>query len=169
MANVWIGLGSNLENPVKQVSDALIELANLPNTHLLKASSLWQSRPFGPQDQPDFINAVAELATDLEPLMLLTHLQAIETLHQRKRERHWGPRTLDLDMLLYDKLVLTGKKLTLPHPGIVERAFVLCPLAELNENLSIPNLGSVKQLIQQLGKEASSQVLPLEAKATTSF
>lgn len=169
MANVWIGLGSNLENPVKQVSDALIELANLPNTHLLKASSLWQSKPFGPQDQPDFINAVAELATDLEPLMLLTHLQAIETLHQRKRERHWGPRTLDLDILLYDKLVLTDEKLTLPHPGIAQRAFVLCPLAELNENLLIPSLGTVKQLIQQLGKEASSQVLPLEAKATTSF
>jgi len=169
MANVWIGLGSNLENPAKQVTDAFVELANLPKTQLLSTSSLWKSKPFGPQDQPDFINAVAELATELEPLVLLTHLQAIETLHQRKRERHWGPRTLDLDMLLYDKLVLTGEKLTLPHPGIVERAFVLCPLAELNENLSIPNLGSVKQLIQQLGKQACSEVLPLEAKAVTSF
>ncbi|GLR64061.1 2-amino-4-hydroxy-6-hydroxymethyldihydropteridine diphosphokinase [Marinospirillum insulare] len=169
MANAWIGLGSNLENPSKQVSDAFLELAKLPKTQLLKASKLWKSKPLGPQDQPDFINAVAEISTELEPLALLHSLQAIEALHQRKREQHWGPRTLDLDILLYDEQVLNSEKLTLPHPGIAERAFVLCPLAELNENLYLPNLGSVKQLIQQLGQTACSEVLPLEAKACTSF
>ena len=169
MATAWIGLGSNLENPSKQVSDAFVELGELPTTQLVEASSLWQSKPFGPQDQPDFINAVAKIMTSLTPLELLAELQAIETLHQRKRERHWGPRTLDLDLLLYDQQVLTSEKLTLPHPGIAERAFVLCPLAELDKNLHITGHGSVKQLIQQLGKTACNEVLPLEAKVTTSF
>lgn len=169
MYKAWIGLGSNLENPHQQVTDAFDELANLPSTQLLQASRLWLSKPFGPQDQPDFINAVAAVTTSLAPLELLAELQNIENLHERKRERRWGPRTLDLDLLLYDQLILNSEKLTLPHPGIAERAFVLCPLAELNENLHLPNLGSVKQLIQQLGIQACSEVLPLEAKFTTSF
>lgn len=169
MAKAWIGLGSNLENPKQQISDAFIELGELPATQVMQVSSLWQSKPLGPQDQPDFINAVAEISTELKPLALLAELQQIENAHQRKRERHWGPRTLDLDLLVYEQEMLTSVKLTLPHPGIAERAFVLCPLAELNENLEIPKLGSVKQLIQQLGKEACQEVLPLEAKVTTSF
>jgi len=169
MARAWIGLGSNLEKPAQQVTEAFAELRKLPETQLVRTSSLWQSKPFGPQDQPDFINAVAEIITDLEPLALLTGLQAIEDLHQRKRERRWGPRTLDLDILLYDEQVSNNERLSLPHPGISERAFVLCPLSELDENLHIPGKGSVKQLIQQLGKQALSEVLPLGAKATTSF
>lgn len=169
MAKAWIGLGSNLENPSQQVTDAFIELDALPTTQLLRRSSLWKTKPFGPQDQPDFINAVAEVTTDLAPLELLAQLQKIENLHQRKRERHWGPRTLDLDLLAYEQVVLSSKKLTLPHPGIAERVFVLCPLAELDENLSFPNLGTVKQLIQQLGEQACNEVLPLEAKVTTRF
>lgn len=169
MAIAWIGLGSNLENPSQQVTDAFTELNTLPTTQLVSRSSLWQSKPFGPQDQPDFINAVAEITTDLAPLELLAQLQTIENLHQRKRERHWGPRTLDLDLLAYDQVVLNTETLTLPHPGIAERAFVLCPLAELDESLNIPNLGKVKQLIQQLGAEACSEVLRLEAKVTTRF
>lgn len=169
MATAWIGLGSNLENPNQQITDAFTELGALPRTQLVRRSSLWQSKPFGPQDQPDFINAVAEIATDLTPLALLAALQNIENLHQRKRERHWGPRTLDLDLLTYDQVVLNTTVLTLPHPGIAERAFVLCPLAELDENLTLPNLGQVKQLIQQLGKQACNEVLPVEAKVTTRF
>lgn len=116
---------------------------------------------FGPQDQPDFINAVAEITTELAPLILLEKLQALENLHQRKRERHWGPRTLDLDLLTYDQEQLSSATLTLPHPRIAERAFVLCPLAELDENLTLPHLGKVKQLIQQLGPQACSEVSPL--------
>lgn len=169
MATAWIGLGSNLENPSQQVTDAFAALNNLPTTQLLRRSSLWKTKPFGPQDQPDFINAVAEIATDLTPLALLAALQNIENLHQRKRERRWGPRTLDLDLLSYEQVVLNTEKLTLPHSGIAERAFVLCPLAELDENLTLPNLGQVKQLIQQLGKQACNEVLPVEAKVTTSF
>lgn len=169
MAKAWIGLGSNLENPSKQVTDAFVELNELPDTQLVRHSSLWQSKPFGPQDQPDFINAVAEITTELTPLDLLAKLQGLEDLHQRKRERHWGPRTLDLDLLAYEQEVFSSEILTLPHPGIAERAFVLCPLAELDENLALPNLGKVKQLIQQLGEQACSEVLPLEAKVTTRF
>lgn len=163
MAKAWIGLGSNLENPRKQIMDAFVELAELPTTQLIKKSSLWQSKPFGPQDQPDFINAVAEINTLLTPLELLAELQNLEKLHDRKRERHWGPRTLDLDLLLYEQEQLATAKLTLPHPGIKERAFVLCPLAELDKNLFIPELGKVKQLIQQLDQAALSEVLLLEA------
>lgn len=169
MATAWIGLGSNLENPSQQVTDAFAELNNLPTTQLLRRSSLWKTKPFGPQDQPDFINAVAEISTDLTPLELLAQLQTLEHLHQRKRERHWGPRTLDLDLLAYDQVILNTATLTLPHPGIAERAFVLCPLAELDENLTLPNLGQVKQLIQQLGEQACNEVLPLEPKVTTRF
>lgn len=163
MAKAWIGLGSNLENPHKQITDAFVELAELPTTQLIKKSSLWQSKPFGPQDQPDFINAVAEITTLLTPLELLAELQNLEKLHDRKKERHWGPRTLDLDLLLYEQEQLATTNLTLPHPGIKERAFVLCPLAELDEDLFIPELGKVKQLIQQLGQQALSEVLLLEA------
>lgn len=169
MAKAWVGLGSNLENPIKQVTSALLELGELSKSQLLRASRLWQSKPFGPQDQPDFINAVAEIETELTPLALLAELQNLEVLHERKRERRWGPRTLDLDLLLYEKEQQVTTKLTLPHPGIAARAFVLCPLAELDENLYIPDLGLVKQLIQQLGPEACSEVLPLEAKVMTSF
>ena len=161
MANAFIGLGSNLENPSKQIADALLELNALPKTQLLRHSSLWQSKPLGPQDQPDFINAVAEITTELAPLILLEKLQALENLHQRKRERHWGPRTLDLDLRTYDQQQLSSATLTLPHPRIAERAFVLCPLAELDENLTLPHLGKVKQLIQQLGPQACSEVSPL--------
>lgn len=169
MATAWIGLGSNLENPRKQVSDAFAELGELPKTQLVRTSRLWQSKPFGPQNQPDFINAVAEIKTQLIPLELLVELQNLENLHQRKRERHWGPRTLDLDLLIYEQVQLASAQLTLPHPGIAERAFVLCPLAELDENLEVPGHGSVKLLIQQLGKEECSKVLPLEAESTRSF
>lgn len=169
MAKVWIGLGSNLDTPSQQVLDAFVELSKLPKTKLVQKSSLWRSKPLGPQNQPDFINAAAEILTQLKPLELLDELQAIEKMHQRKRERHWGPRTLDLDILLYDKQQLASERLTLPHPEMTKRAFVLLPLAELDENLNIANQGSVKLLIQQLGKEACNEVLPFEAKVTASF
>ncbi|MCK0715084.1 2-amino-4-hydroxy-6-hydroxymethyldihydropteridine diphosphokinase [Chromohalobacter sarecensis] len=133
----YIGLGSNLDGPREHVSRALKELDALPLTHLAGHSSLYASAPVGPQDQPDFINAVACVFTRLSPLALLDQLQALEQRHRRVRQRHWGPRTLDLDLLLYANLEWRTPRLTLPHPAMHERAFVLVPLAELAPEVTL--------------------------------
>lgn len=128
---VYIGLGSNLAAPIDQIRQALNELAMLPLSRLVASSSLYASRPVGPQDQPDFINAVAALKTRLSPLALLDQLQALEQQHRRFRQRRWGPRTLDLDLLLYGNDHIDMPRLTVPHPQMTARAFVLTPLAEI--------------------------------------
>ena len=143
-----IGLGSNLQQPLNQVQQAVTELAEIPRTRLLKVSSLYRSLPMGPTDQPDYINAVAELETELEPHALLDALQIIEQQHGRVREgERWGPRTLDLDILLYSDAVIADERLQVPHPGIAERAFVLYPLAEILPEIAIPGLGSLRDLL----------------------
>jgi 2-amino-4-hydroxy-6-hydroxymethyldihydropteridine diphosphokinase len=133
----YIGLGSNLENPVAQVQQALLALQNFPNTEFIAASSLYRTPPLGPQQaQPDFINAVAALDTRLSPDALLSELHAIEQKQGRKRTgERWGPRTLDLDIILYGDLVLNTPTLTIPHPGLPERDFWLIPLKELRKKL----------------------------------
>ena len=151
MTRAYIGLGSNLDNPRDQLLDALRELAEEEGIQLLAQSSLYLSEPMGPQDQPEFINAVAAIETTLGPLLLLEVLQAIENRHGRKRERHWGPRTLDLDLLLYGEEHISHPDLTVPHPGIAERSFVLLPLREVTPGLAIEGLGSVEDLLQKLG------------------
>ncbi|WP_290703179.1 2-amino-4-hydroxy-6-hydroxymethyldihydropteridine diphosphokinase [Amphritea sp.] len=142
MADHWIkcfiGLGSNLENPVTQVATALLELERLDQCRNLIHSSLYRSDPVGPPGQPDYINAVASLETSLQPLELLDAMQAIEQQHQRIRIQHWGPRTLDLDLLLFGDQLINNDRLTVPHPYLQERNFVLFPLAEIAPNLSIP-------------------------------
>jgi 2-amino-4-hydroxy-6-hydroxymethyldihydropteridine diphosphokinase len=151
MKRAFIGLGSNLDNPREQVIAAFRELAETDGIRLLARSSLYLSEPLGPQDQPDFINAAAVIETSLDPLSLLEVLLTIEQKHARKRERHWGPRTLDLDLLLYDDERIQHPDLTVPHPAIAERSFVLLPLREIAPELVIPGLGSVSSLLQQLG------------------
>ncbi|SPJ35309.1 2-amino-4-hydroxy-6-hydroxymethyldihydropteridine diphosphokinase [Kushneria phyllosphaerae] len=136
---VWIGLGSNLDQPRRQVLSALEDLAGLPLTELSASSSLYGSRPVGPQDQPDFVNAVAVLDTLLSPLALLDQLQALEQRHRRVRQRHWGPRTLDLDILLYDDRVLDLARLVVPHPWLTSRAFVVQPMLEIDPELCLPD------------------------------
>ncbi|WP_280548905.1 2-amino-4-hydroxy-6-hydroxymethyldihydropteridine diphosphokinase [Halomonas sp. 11-S5] len=133
--HAWIGLGSNLDGPREHVERALGELDRLPLTRRIAASRLYASAPLGPADQPDYINAVALLATRLSPLALLDQLQALEQRHGRVRRRRWGPRTLDLDLLLFDDQRVTLPRLTLPHPEMARRAFVLVPLAELAPSL----------------------------------
>lgn len=103
----------------------------------------------GPADQPDYINAVTALETHLEPYALLAELQALEALHGRNRERHWGPRTLDLDLLLYGALQLRDSRLTVPHPGLIERVFVVVPLLEIAADLVIPGVGPLRELRQR--------------------
>jgi 2-amino-4-hydroxy-6-hydroxymethyldihydropteridine diphosphokinase len=144
-----VGLGSNLNNPIEQVKKALQALKFLPNTHLKTQSALYHSRPLGSQNQPNYINAVAMLVTKLPPLVLLDNFQAIENKQGRVRgAERWGPRTLDLDLLLYDNLQLQKARLILPHPGLYERNFVLYPLYDCSPDLILPNGQAVSILIR---------------------
>jgi 2-amino-4-hydroxy-6-hydroxymethyldihydropteridine diphosphokinase len=136
-----IGLGANLNDPAAQVEYALAELDRLPGTRLLAHSSLYASAPVGYVDQPDFINAVAQVETTLAPRALLDALLDIEHRHGRERSFRNAPRTLDLDLLLYGNAHFHEEALTLPHPRMTERAFVLLPLLEIAPDTVIPGLG----------------------------
>lgn len=143
----YIGLGSNLDDPVAQVKQAIAALAGLPQSRLLRQSRLYASPPLGPPDQPDYVNAVVELETVLMPMQLLAALQGIEQAQGRVRTRHWGERVIDLDLLLYADVRMESAALQLPHPGIAARAFVLRPLAELVPDMTIPGQGALLDLL----------------------
>jgi 2-amino-4-hydroxy-6-hydroxymethyldihydropteridine diphosphokinase len=142
----YIGLGANLGDARAALASALAALRALPGTTRLRCSSLWRTAPID-SSGPDYLNAVAELRSPLAPIELLHHLQAIERAHGRERPYRNAPRTLDLDLLLVDELVLDTPALTLPHPRAHERAFVLAPLAELAPLLEIPGRGRVADLL----------------------
>lgn len=144
---VYIGLGSNLEQPQQQILTAINDIQTIAGLELVARSSLYHSPPMGPQDQPDYINAVVAVETALAPLELLDALQQIEQSHGRVRKRHWGERTLDLDILLVDDKVIEEPRLTVPHPGIAERAFVAYPLAEIAPDLIVPGKGLLVDIL----------------------
>jgi 2-amino-4-hydroxy-6-hydroxymethyldihydropteridine diphosphokinase len=151
MSMVYIGLGSNLADPRAQVEDGLRALAELADTRLVRSSRLYRSAPWGRADQPEFVNAVAELDTALGPHILLGALLAIERHAGRERDAtRWGPRVLDLDILAYGDLVLDTPGLHLPHPHLHERAFVLVPLCEIAPHLRIPGKGRGDELLARL-------------------
>jgi len=151
MSRAWIGLGSNQDEPARQVARAFAELGALPGTRVLRRSRLYRTLPWGPvPGQPDYANAVAELETDLEPRALLAALLETEAVHGRVRRERWGPRTLDLDVLLYDDLAMDTTELTLPHPRLAERAFVLVPLAEVAPCLRVPGADTVAGLLARI-------------------
>lgn len=152
-AMVYIGLGSNLSGPAQQINSALETLASSPHVTLLQHSGLYLSPPMGPADQPDYVNAVAQLETELSPHHLLDLLQSIEQQQGRVRGERWGPRTLDLDLLLYDEQRIADERLSVPHPGMAQRAFVLYPLLEIAPGLEIPGLGLLSSLIEQCPRE----------------
>ncbi len=147
MSRAYIGLGSNLDNPPNQIARALDQIAQLPNSHLLACSPLYKSRAVGPANQPDYINAVVLIDTQLPPLNLLDHLQSIEAAHQRVRVEHWGPRTLDLDILLLDNHFINLDRLKVPHPYLQQRNFVLYPLADIAPDLILPDGTSLQDLL----------------------
>lgn len=147
VCQAFIALGSNLHDPVFQVRRALGELATLPSSCLLAYSSLYCSAPVGRLDQPDFVNAVAQIETTLAPHALLKALLQIERCHGRTRAAPNAPRTLDLDILLYDDLQCDEPCLILPHPRMHQRAFVLKPLSEIAPDCHIPGLGAVTALL----------------------
>lgn len=146
----YIGLGSNLGSPERQVRSALRELDTISYSRCTKKSSLYRSRPLGSQDQPEYINAVAELRTRLNPQRLLSELHRIESIHGRRRsDKRWGPRTLDLDLLLYGSRRICSNILCVPHPGLHRRDFVLFPLREIAvDDLVIPQRGTLRKLLQ---------------------
>ena len=146
---VYIGLGSNLDNPLQRIHSALSELRLLAVGKKIDVSSIYLTAPVGPQDQPDYYNAVAGFQTNLNPQQLLGQLQAIESHHQRQRtDEQWSARTLDLDLLLYADRIIHTPELEVPHPRISERAFVLKPLSDVAMNLDIPGQGKVKHLLK---------------------
>lgn len=157
----YVALGSNLDDPRAQVERAMAALDQLPQSRCVRRSSLYRSRPFGPVEQPDFINAVAGLLTALEPGVLLASLQALETSLGRERPVvRWGPRRIDLDLLVHGSARIAQPGLNVPHPGIAERAFVLAPLAEIAPDLEVPGVGRVSAL---LAKVDSSELERLAA------
>lgn len=147
MTLCYIGIGSNLKEPLTQVAAAVEALAQLPDSQLVASSPRYASRPIGPQDQPDFINSVAALETTLPPLALLDQLQSLEQRAGRVRLRHWGERSLDLDLLLYGDQTIEQPRLTVPHPEMRQRAFVLLPLHDLAPSLLLPTGEPVESLL----------------------
>ncbi len=148
VVRVFIGLGSNLDEPAIQIAKALKAIATMPETNNLVSSSFYRNPPMGPADQPDYVNAVAGLDTSLQPSGLLDSLQEIELDQGRVRTgAHWGPRIIDLDVLLYGDLQLDSKRLTVPHPGLCKRVFVLTPLYELAPELVLPGGERLADLI----------------------
>ncbi len=150
---VFVALGSNLDQPERQIGLALRALSSLPRTRVLRTSSLYRTPPWGDLDQPDFINAVTRLETPLEPLALLDALLAIELQMGRVRTRRYGPRVIDLDLLMHGDAVVDSPRLVLPHPRMQERAFVMWPLAEIAPTLSLGAFGTAADIAAALPGE----------------
>jgi len=142
----FVGVGSNLDGPEQQVKSAIDSLARIPGSDLVARSSLYESAPFGPVDQPDFVNAAVWLVTTLAAPSLLHHLQQIESSQGRISGEHWGPRVIDLDLLVFGDMIIDQDDLNVPHAGIAERNFVLLPLQEIAHDLVIPGLGKVADI-----------------------
>jgi len=154
----YIGLGSNQANPLSQLHLALEALAQLPQTTLDAASPVYRSRPVGPADQPDFLNMAARLHTGLSPLDLLDRMQGIEKAQGRVRTQHWGPRTLDLDLLLFNQETIEHPRLRVPHPEIRNRDFVLQPLLDIAPQLTLPDGQTLAALRQQCPDNGLTQL-----------
>lgn len=158
----YVGIGSNLDDPAAQVATAIEHLADIRLTQRVLVSRRYRTMPFGVTDQPEFVNAVAGMLTQLDAESLLQELRAIETAMGRTRRERWGPRIVDLDLLVFGRELRDDGVLTLPHPGIVERNFVLYPLADIAPDLEVPGLGRVTELKRRVG---SAGIRPLEEPA----
>ena len=158
MSNIFIALGSNLDNPKEQVKQGILSIKNIKGVRILCESYLYETPPVGILDQPNFINAAIKIDSNLSPYELLNKLLKIENLAGRIRIDKNGPRTLDLDILLFDNLILNDKNLIIPHPRMHERLFVLLPLKDIDENVVIPNQGSIKHIIEGIAPENINRI-----------
>ena len=149
MITAYIGLGSNLKIPASQLKKAVLHIQRISDTFVVRQSSLYRSAPMGPQNQDDFINQVIEVETSLPASKLLDELQSIETKMGRVRLERWGPRVIDLDILLYGQEIINDENLIVPHYGLQDRAFVIYPLAEINPELVLPYGKTIKKIKQQ--------------------
>lgn len=156
--DAWIALGANLDDPASQVRGALAALNSMPGTRVVAHSSLYRSAPWGYTDQPDFVNAVARVATELAARELLVQMLALEARHGRVRSMRNGPRPLDLDLLLYDDACIDEPDLVVPHPRMHERAFVLVPLLEVDPGAIVPGLGPVSELARTLDTQGLERI-----------
>lgn len=148
MSICYVALGSNLEDPFAQANRAIESLRCLPSTKVVDISPFYRSKPLGPQDQNDYLNAVIKLTTSLSPIALLDELQAIEKAQGRvRKDNRWGARTLDLDILLYDDLVINNERLTIPHYHMKNREFVLYPLFDISPELIFPDNDKLYDLV----------------------
>ena len=154
MPQAFIGLGANLGDPARQVRAGLAAIQQIPTTHLAGQSSFYLSAPLGYAEQPDFVNAVAQIQTELAPRALLDALLAIERSLGRSRSHANAPRTLDLDLLLYDSMVIDEPGLRVPHPRMHTRAFVLAPLAQIAPGIEIPGQGPIAPLLAACAGQA---------------
>jgi len=160
--DAYIGIGSNLDDPERQVRSAIADLAHLPKSRFLRASRRFRTAPWGRTDQPAFVNAAALVATRLSPRALLDALLAIERAHGRHRDgTRWGPRVLDLDILLFGHARVDEPGLAIPHPHLAERAFALLPLADLDADLDVPGQGRVRDLLARVDTQGC---VPLDAR-----
>jgi 2-amino-4-hydroxy-6-hydroxymethyldihydropteridine diphosphokinase len=152
----YVGIGSNLQSPRERVLEAMERMSALPTTRVELRSHLYRSSPMGPQDQPDFVNAAAGLLTQLGPQDLLHALLGIERSMGRNREERWGPRVIDLDLLWMIDSAVDEPGLTVPHPGVSMRNFVLYPLADIAPTIKIPRVGPVLELKRDVGGDGIS-------------
>ncbi|MEO6186785.1 MAG: 2-amino-4-hydroxy-6-hydroxymethyldihydropteridine diphosphokinase [Steroidobacteraceae bacterium] len=155
----YIGVGSNLGDSQARVRAAFESLGNMHNTRFIAKSRLYRTRPFGPVEQDDFINAVAGVLTQLSARELLTEIRAIETRAGRVRIERWGPRTLDLDLLVFGDERIDTQDLVVPHPGIAERGFVLAPLVDIAPSLQVPGVGRAEELLRLLPDDGIAEVI----------
>ncbi|MCX8960836.1 2-amino-4-hydroxy-6-hydroxymethyldihydropteridine diphosphokinase [Erwinia psidii] len=155
MNRVWLAVGSNLAAPLLQVQAALDALAKLPQTRLVATSSFWRTPPYGPADQPDYLNAAVAMDSELTPEALLNHTQRIELEQGRVRKDHrWGPRTLDLDIMLFGNQTLNTPRLIVPHYDIHNRAFMLVPLLEIAPDITFPDGRRASDMLARLDSGA---------------
>ncbi|MGD6858448.1 MAG: 2-amino-4-hydroxy-6-hydroxymethyldihydropteridine diphosphokinase [Enterobacteriaceae bacterium] len=150
MRKVWISLGSNIKNPFFQIEKALTKIKKIPFTKLISKSSYYLSEPLGPKNQPNFLNVTIKIKTRLDPKNLLKYTEKIEIKQKRKRTKFnkWGPRTIDIDILIFDNVIIKCDKLIIPHYDLINRHFFIYPLSEISPNVFIPGYGCLKKFIK---------------------
>lgn len=158
MHTVYLGLGSNQSNPISQIKNATDLIEKIETSKIIKKSSLYESLPVGYLDQPNFINQVISLQTSLSPAELFERFQQIEFQLKRVKKIVNGPRTIDIDILLFNQEIILTKDLTIPHPRMLDRAFVMIPLLEIEPNILVPKISNLKEILGKLDKKTLTKI-----------